>query len=388
MSTDGLSTRTGQRRRQAWAYLSKVAEAPCAPLAALVAEHGPEDAAYAVRERRLPPALEQPTQARRHLDTAAADLALLESLGGRLVTPDDDDWPAWRMLPLAAAGTRDAVAPLALWVLGRASVQELTARSVAVVGTRAASGYGEHVTAELAHELAADGWTIVSGAAYGIDGAAHRAALAAGGATVAVLACGVDRCYPSGHGALLRQIACAGLVISEYPPGTTPAKHRFLARNRLVAALSDATVVVEAGWRSGARSTATWARKLGPPVLAVPGPVTALSSAGCHRMIRDGAASLVTSAAEVIEAAGRIGELAPDPVSAAAQQRPTDDLDLFSAHVHEALPTSGGAEVGQLAESSGLPVDRVRAALPMLEMAGLVRWEEDGWHRVRRRVAP
>ncbi|MGZ4556323.1 MAG: DNA-processing protein DprA [Mycobacteriaceae bacterium] len=382
------STRTTaqDKRLRDWAYLSKVAEAPCAPLAELVTELGPEDAAHVVRERALPPALAKPTASRRHLDTAEADLDLVQSLGGRLVTPDDDDWPAWRMLSFqsaAASGVRDAVAPLALWVLGGASLQELTHRAVAMVGTRAASGYGEHVTAEFTHDLAADGWTIVSGAAYGIDGAAHRAALGARGPTVAVLACGVDRCYPSGHGALLSQIARSGLVVSEYPLGTTPAKHRFLARNRLVAALSDAVVVVEAGWRSGARSTATWARNLGRPVMAVPGPVTALSSAGCHRMVRNQEATLVTSAAEIAEEAGRIGELAPASPMGLFELQPLDGLDLVSRQVHEALASAGGASERELAERSGLPVSQVRGALPMLEMEGLVRWEEDGWHRLR-----
>lgn len=376
-----------QLQQQAWAYLSRVAEAPCAPLTALVQEEGPQRAARSVRERSVSPALARRTESRHHLDTAAADLERVRALGGRLVTPDDADWPAWRMLPFgpaAAAGVHDAVAPLALWVLGTASVQELTARAVAIVGTRAASGYGEHVTAEFSHELTTDGWSIVSGAAYGIDGAAHRAALGAHGATIAVLACGVDRCYPSGHGALLRQIAKDGLVISEYPPGTTPAKHRFLARNRLVAALSDGVVVVEAGWRSGARSTATWARHLGLPVMAVPGPVTALSSAGCHRMVRNHEATLVTSAAEITEEAGRIGELAPEP-PAHDMRRPTDGLDPIAGQVHGALSSSGGASEHQLAERSGLSLTQVRGAMPMLEMEGLACLAADGWHRVRRR---
>jgi len=373
-------------RQQAWAYLSKVVEGPCAPLTGLVAEFGPEAIMRAVRDRgALPNVVRTRTEARSHLDTSAADLGLLHALGGRLVTPDDPDWPAWRMVSFTRAQVQDAHAPLALWVLGGASVEAITARAVAIVGTRAASGYGEHVTAEFSHELATGGWTIVSGAAYGIDGAAHRAALAAGGATVAVLACGVDRCYPSGHGALLRQIAKEGLVISEYAPGTTPAKHRFLARNRLVAGFSDGVVVVEAGWRSGARSTATWARHLGLPVMAVPGPVTALSSAGCHRMVRNREATLVTSAAEIAEEAGRIGELAPTLPLGALEVRPTDGLDAVSAQVHGALPTRGGVSVSQLAECSGLAMAEVRGALPMLEMEGLAWADADGWHRIRPR---
>ena len=380
-----MTTAAQHSRQQAWAYLSKVVEGPCAPLTDLIAEHGPEAIMRAVRDRgALPNAVRTRTESRHHLDTAAADLDLLHSLGGRLLTPDDDDWPAWRMLPFAgaeAAGIRDAYPPLALWVLGSASVDAVTSRSIAIVGTRAASGYGEHVTTEFSYELAGQGWTVVSGAAYGIDGAAHRAALAAAGMTVAVLACGVDRCYPSGHGALLCQIARQGLVISEYPPGTTPAKHRFLARNRLVAALSDGVVVVEAGWRSGARSTATWARHLGLPVMAVPGPVTALSSAGCHRMVRNREATLVTSAAEIAEEAGRIGELAQALPLGAMDQRPTDGLDEVSGQVHGALPAHGGAGESQLAERSGLSMAQVRGALPMLELEGLARLAEDGWHR-------
>ncbi|WP_127782738.1 DNA-processing protein DprA [Rhodococcus sp. X156] len=380
-----MSTRAVDSRLRDWAYLSGVAEAPCAPLSAFVAEVGPEQAARALRERTLPPALDGPTQSRRHRDTVRADLDLLAVLGGRLVTPDDEEWPSWRWLAFSTAtatGVRDAVAPLALWVLGTAPVEELTRRAVAMVGTRAASGYGEHVTAELTHDLVAEGWTIVSGAAYGIDGAAHRAALAAGGRTVAVLACGVDRAYPAGHAPLLREIAREGLVLSEYPPGTTPAKHRFLARNRLVAGLADGVVVVEAGWRSGARNTATWARHLGRPVLAVPGPVTALSSAGCHRMIRTGEAVLATSAAEVIEEAGRIGELA-GPRQGELDLRPTDGLDRVSAQVLEAFPARGAVNERQLAQQSGLPLAQVRGALPLLEMAGLAEWTEQGWNRAR-----
>jgi len=372
-----------ERRRQAWAYLSRVVEAPSVGLHVLIAGRGPEHAARAVRERAVSPPLLTSTQARHQLDCAADDLALVTSLGGRLVTPDDDEWPTWRMVGYAGeegVNPRTPVRPVALWVLGRARLDEVTERAVSVVGTRAISGYGEHVTAELCHDLAADGWTVISGAAYGVDGAAHRAALGASGPTVAVLACGVDRAYPAGHQALLRRVAVDGLVVSEYPPGTLPARHRFLHRNRLIAGLGEGVVVVEAGWRSGARSTATWAGTLGRAVMAVPGPVTSLGSTGCHRMIREHEADLVASAAEVVERVGRIGELAPEPDT---PMRPLDGLDPTLAQVHGALPGRGSCGEQRISESSGVPLTRVRAALALLELEHLATLTEQGWARAR-----
>ncbi|MDJ0109764.1 DNA-processing protein DprA, partial [Rhodococcus erythropolis] len=243
------------------------------------------------------------------------------------------------------------------------------------------TAYGEHVTAEIAGDLAVDGWTVISGAAFGIDGAAHRAALGVGGNTLAVLACGVDRAYPSGHARLLKQIASSGAVISEYPPGTTPAKFRFLARNRLVAALSDGVVVVEAGWRSGARNTANWARKLGRPVMAVPGPVTSASSTGCHRMIREGEAQLVSNAVDVVEASGPFG--VGDSAEDAAATRDIDALRGNSRLVYEALPGTGSRSTRELSEESGLLITQVRATLPLLELEGFASSDSSGWFRTR-----
>ena len=162
-------------------------------------------------------------------------------------------------------------------------LDELVDRSVAIVGSRASTAYGEHVAGELGHQLAERGWTVVSGGAFGIDAAAHRGALAAEAPTVAVLACGVDRPYPAAHGALLHRIAETGLLVSEWPPGAAPHRHRFLVRNRLIAALTRGTVVVEAAARSGAQATARRARKLGRQVLVVPGPVTSAMSVGLPR---------------------------------------------------------------------------------------------------------
>lgn len=370
-------------RRRAWAYLSRVVQAPSAALHALVEQDGPETAAARIRARQVPPGLHTATEARHHLADAERDLAVVAALGGRLVTPDDQEWPAWKLLPFAT--TRPAprtmpVLPVALWVLGQARLDQVTDRAVSVVGTRDISGYGQHVTAELCHDLAADGWTVVSGAAYGVDGAAHRAALTAGGTTVAVLGCGIDRAYPAGHAALLARIAENGLVVSEHPPGTPAAGYRFLARNRLVAGLGDGVVVVEAGWRSGARSTARWARELNRPALAVPGPVTSLGSTGCHRMIRLGEAELVTTAAEIVERVGRVGELAPEPNT---PDRPLDGLDAALVPVLEALPRRGSTTVERISQSSGVPLAGVRAALPQLEQGRRVVRTEEGWALAR-----
>jgi DNA processing protein len=167
------------------------------------------------------------------------------------------------------------------------------------------------VAGDLAARLAEREVAVFSGGAYGIDGAAHRAALNCEGITVAVLAGGLDIPYPAGRSALLHRIGQHGLVFTEYPPGVRPARYRFLTRNRLVAAVAGASVVVEAGLRSGAANTATWARALGRVVAAVPGPVTSSASAGCHALLRNGA-ELVTRAEDIVELVGRIGELAPE----------------------------------------------------------------------------
>ena len=209
-----------------------------------------------------------------------------------LVIPADSAWPN-------GLADLDRQAPVALFVRGDvASLVELNlAPSVAVVGARAATSYGEHVTSELVAELART-HTIVSGAAYGIDGQAHRMAIAAGGKTIAFLAGGVDRPYPAGHANLIERITANGAVVSEVPPGSAPTKWRFLERNRLIAATSQGLVVVEAGWRSGSLNAAGHAIGLNRPVMAVPGPVTSAASAGCHRLITEGA-TLVTSADDI-----------------------------------------------------------------------------------------
>jgi DNA processing protein len=303
-------------------------------------------------------------------------------MGGRLITADDPEWPLLAFNSFCGVADRlrpQAHEPMVLWVAGPAQLDEVSGRAAAIVGTRAATAYGEFVAADFAAGLALRDAAVVSGGAFGIDGAAHRAALAADGLTVAVLAGGIDVPYPSAHAAMLRSIREQGLVISEYPPGERPARHRFLTRNRLVAALAGATVVVEAGARSGAANTAAWARALGRPVCAVPGPVTSSASVGCHALLRAGA-NVVTRAEDIIEMIGRVGELAPE------EQRPISALDGLGdtdKRVYDALPARGSRTVDEVAVAAGLPSTQVLGPLAMLELSGLVVRKEGRWKLVR-----
>lgn len=204
--------------------------------------------------------------------------------------------------------------------------------------------------------------------------------LASDGETVAVLAAGIDVPYPSGHSALLHRIGRQGLVVTEYPPGVRPTRRQFLARNRLVAALAGATVVVEAGVRSGAANTAAWALALGRQVCAVPGPITSSSSMGCHALITAGA-SLVTRAADIVEHVGRFGELAPD---VARPITPLDDLTDEELTVYESLPGRGARTVDEIAVIAGLPATDVLGPLTMLDVRGLVTQEDGCWKLAKR----
>ncbi|MFB4351706.1 DNA-processing protein DprA [Microbacterium sp. LS_15] len=284
-------------------------------------------------------------------------------LGARLLLPGDDAWPE----PL---DDLEAHAPFVLWTRGDVSALRSDER-VGIVGARAATGYGEHVVGEIAGDLAAASVSVISGGAYGIDGAAHRAALGVGGATVAFLAGGIDRPYPQGHRDLFRRIVVSGAIVSEVPCGTAPTKWRFLSRNRLIAALSDATVVVEAGWRSGSLNTAGHAAALGRPLGAVPGPVTSPASAGCHRLLREYDAHCVTTAEEVRE----LWRPSTHPLSTTRNDSPeqTRLLDAMSAR------TAWDAD--ELARRSGIAPTSVRSLLGILELEGLVQRTEQGWRR-------
>ncbi len=270
-----------------------------------------------------------------------------------------------------------------LWLRGPLRLHEAVRRAVAVVGARSATTYGADVASEIGATVAGAGHTVVSGAAYGIDQAAHRGALAARGPTIAVLACGVDRAYPSGHRELIDYIADTGLLVSELAPGCAPTKLRFLARNRIIAGLASGTVVVEAAIRSGALNTATWTARLNRIVMGVPGPVTSAPSAGVHQLIRARDALLVTRGAEVLEAVAPVGDhvlLEPrEP------ERPHDSLDLLDQQVLDAVPVSRAASMSSIARTAGLALSAVTKSLERLVDVGLVEQRGDG-HRLRREV--
>lgn len=364
------------------AYLSAVAEPPAPALVGFVGEHGPVRATELVRAGQVPSAVADEVNSRRDHVDGKVILERGESTGASLVVPETGEWPHERFSCYSGAtavGMAELAEPIALWVRGTVSLAAALDSSVAIVGARAASGYGEHLAAELGYGLAVAGFTVVSGAAYGIDGAAHRGALAAETTTVAYLACGLDIDYPAGHARLLRAIAERGAVVSEYAPGMSPRKHRFLVRNRLIAGSGLGTVVVEAGARSGANNTASSADALGRPVMALPGPVTSATSVGCHEMVRSGKAMLVTKSDEIVELISPLGTTAAGEVSGV--QRRTDALSEEARRVYDALATREQASPEQLAQDSGLALRKVRAILPMLELAGLAAHEVGGWTR-------
>ncbi|MGW2720785.1 DNA-processing protein DprA [Streptomyces sp. NPDC001492] len=300
------------------------------------------------------------------------DLAVAREADMRFVAPGDGEWPG-QLDDLGDAR------PVGLWVRGRPSLRMWALRSVAIVGARACTEYGAHMAATLGAGLAEHGWVVVSGGAYGVDGAAHRGALGAGGATVAVLACGADRAYPRGHTELLGRIAEQGLVIGELPPGDHPTPSRFIVRNRVIAALTRGTVVVEAAHRSGSLVTARAAQRLGRHTMGVPGPATSGLSAGVHELLR-GDAVLVTDAAEVVELVGDMGELAPDrrgPVL------PRDLLEPAARRVLAALPGRGAAPPGDIARGAQTTQDDAIARLYELRSLGYVERHGDGWKLTR-----
>jgi DNA processing protein len=250
--------------------------------------------------------------------------------------------------------------PPGLFLRGAAGVDLLSRPAVAIVGARSCTDYGAHVARSLARELAAAGVVVVSGLARGVDGWAHRGALEGGGETIAVLGCGIDRDYPRAHAVLAAQIAGTGLIVSEYPPGVAPAPWRFPARNRIVAGLTTATLVVEARERSGALITADLALEEGRDVLAVPGEITSALSRGPNALLRLGAVP-VTSSADVLEAIG----LEPP------EQCPTDVLSASAASVLAALD-QGATTADEVVRATTLDPAGVAVALTELELAGLV----------------
>lgn len=379
---------------RAFAYLSRVVEGPSRALIALLDE-GREAPAIAegvrTRQRWVGDLLAQ-TATRYDWDRAEQDLSLARQHGARLLYPGHEEWPQQldHAFGFARSGVSthlrtyqsDAVAPHALWVRG-GHLGQLCAQAVSVVGTRAQSRYGAQATAHLVQGLAQHKWTVISGGALGIDTEAHRTALRCGCPTVVVAACGIDRAYPARNARLFDAVAQTGAVVTEYPPEVPPQRHRFLTRNRLVAALSQGTVVVEAAWRSGALNTLTWAEGLGRIAMAVPGPVTGPGSLGCHERIREGRAQLVTSADDIRALLSAVGAVdvaeqyelsyAPDSIQALSR----NELRVF-----DALPVSEPQDTREIARQAGLSLPLTVHLLVELSSKNLVALDGDQWCRV------
>jgi DNA processing protein len=349
------------------------------PILAAMARHDSDDLTIA----ELTQGLER-FAPRMNAGTALLALKQAARWKARLLVPDVLQWPTG----LADLGDHG---PIALWVRGTDEAVVALSRSIALVGARAATGYGEHVTMEASAGLVDRGLAIVSGAAYGIDGMAHRAALASHGMTVAFLAGGVDRFYPSGHDSLLTRIVDNGAVISELPCGAPPTKWRFLQRNRLIAAVSQATVVLEAGWRSGSLNTAGHASALGRPLGAVPGPVTSAASAGCHRLIREFDAVCVTNPDEMLElmpvrdaslfaegdalSAGEGDVLwTRDGGANAGASNNSQELRVL-----DALSDRSPRTIDDVARRAGLGIAETQTVLGMLGLEGTANARERGW---------
>jgi len=370
--------------RRARVWLSRAVEPGHALMHGYVGALGPVAAVRSLRSAQAPAEVQALVGARYAEDRVAADLATAVSVGARLVVPGDPEWPEERLHAMAVAtamGMEGLAPPLGLWLRGNGDLVGLTGRAVAIVGARASTSYGSEQAAALAFGIAERGWTVISGGAFGIDAAAHRGALSAGAPTIAVLAGGIDRSYPAAHAALFERITQDGLLVSEWPPGCAPYRHRFLIRNRLIAALGAGCVVVEASARSGARHTAGRAGELGKPVMAVPGPVTSSMSVGTHALLRDTDARLVTGVEHVLDEIGRLGvDLAPlirgvDTVR--------DTLSAVQARTLEALPRRRPVLPEQIARDAGLSVLEVLSALPALEARALVESADGAWRLSR-----
>jgi DNA processing protein len=367
--------------RVARAALSRLAEPGDVRLASLVQEHGANTIFAMLREEKDLVGVSTDVATRLRGLAPERDLEEAAAHGIRFVCPEDAEWPGI-VDPLrhcAPVQTRGG-APLGLWARGPLSLREATQQAVAVVGSRSATTYGAGVASDIAAHLAGAGVGVVSGAAFGIDQAAHRGALAARGPTVAVLACGVDRAYPSAHRTLLDYIADVGVVVSELPPGCSPTRLRFLSRNRLIAAFARGTVVVEAAVRSGALNTANWTTRLNRVLMGVPGPVTSQPSAGVHELIRAGDAVLVTRGSDVLELVSSAGEnVAP---LRRAEARPRDRLTLRETQLLDAVPVLRGATAGSIARTAGIGEVEVRANLERLQGTGMVERSGPLWRLV------
>ena len=367
--------------------LSLVVEPGDPRLRNLLLTHEPGEVLAAILDRhrlaevRIPEAW---TERGRDLDRAAERAAALAKAAGlRWVTPGDEEWPAAlsdldHLEPLHGA----TGAPVGLWLRGVGHLGELCAQSVAIVGARECTTYGAECASELAADCADAGWSVISGAAYGVDGCAHRGAFLMNKPTAGVLACGADLDYPKSHGALITRISEVGVVVSEQAPGEKPLKNRFLSRNRLIAALTQGTVVIEAAGRSGSLNTLNWADQLGRTTMALPGPVTSRQSKGVHAAIRAGKAVLVTNAKEIIAELSGLGAAAEEPPSLPLTE--FDRLPPAAQTTLDGLEWSTARTVPEVASTVRLSTREVRSALALLERRGLVTRAGTEWMLVRR----
>lgn len=369
--------------------LSSLVEPGDADLDDLLSEVGPIEAVKRLWDGEVPDRLQQLTSASLACtpdpsDRARQIAAAAKACGARLLVPDEPGWPEQlNDLHLVCDADEPHVKPpRCLWVRGPHDLDELCGRSVAIVGSRAASEYGQHLADDLAADLTGAGWTVVSGGALGIDRAAHLGSLARGGATVSVLACGVEMPYPKANTSMFNLIAEQGLLVSEWPPGASVMRHRFLTRNRVIAALTAGTVVVEAADRSGARNTARYAAELGRVLMFTPGPVTSSQSVGVHQLAREPwEARLVTRAEEVIEdLTGIGGPLAPVPPP---QRRPFDRLTEIEARLVESLPRGYVVETDRLAAVAGVPTPIAAETLERLRRLHWVDRIDNRWRLAR-----
>ena len=304
-----------------------------------------------------------------------------EASGSRFLVPGDQEWPAG----VADLAWSDPVngfggEPLGLWVLGKLRLDQMPV-GVAIIGSRASTAYGEHVATDWASGVAEQGYVIVSGGAYGIDACAHRGAVAAGGRTVAVMAGGLRQFYPTGNAALIRRIAEVGAIVCEYPPDQPPSRTRFLVRNRLIAALSKVTVIVEGAMRSGAQNTVSWALSMQRPVLAAPGPVTSAMSVTPHRLIRNGQAVLASCLDDVLAALRPFDSSIPDY----QREQPTvlDSLTPEQRQIQETLSARRSLNVDELVALTGQSVVSLMAGLGYLRQVGLaVETRPSQWRAV------
>lgn len=364
--------------------LSLIAEPGDPRLRDLLSQHEPGRIVAAATGRaalRVPAAWrERAADLQRGLEsvTARAKAARL-----RWLCPGDSGWPSSladldHLEPLH--GTRGA--PIGLWLRGDGNLAQLTDQSVAVVGARGCTTYGAEMASELSADCADAGFTVISGAAFGVDGCAHKGSLLMDKPTIAVLACGADVDYPVAHSSLIDEIAKNGLVISEQTPGAHPLKGRFLSRNRLIAALSQGTVVIEAAVRSGSLNTLNWADQLGRTTMALPGPVTSQQSSGTHEAIRTGKAMLVTSGREVIEELHGLGAEPSRPE--VVPQTEFDRLPSAARKTLDGLDWSRERTLTEIASRVRLTDREVLVSLDMLERRGLVSRQTAGWTLARR----